>query len=251
MTQSTRALALCLILAACSGGGEPELAEGAAAREYFPLVKDAHWVYLVDYGGMRKGELEVFGRGLRSVNGLEGEAFINDEVIPQAEAIGFEPVAPVAYMTVDGYLGQVSGLDYDEKGGVRVIAGEDPKRLLPLEPQQGATWEESPRILELPQGGGGGVTRWRRSIAARDSLDVPAGTFRDVLVVESQYWDDDVSSEKPLMRYEDYYARGVGLLRTVTFDEQNGGRQIMEQSLLRYAFPEPGSEPETPAKPAS
>ena len=74
-------------------------------------------------------------------------------------------------------------------------------------------------------------------------VEVPAGTFRDVVVVESKYWDDSVSTERPLMRYEDYYARGVGLLRTVTFDEQNDGKQVVEQNLLRYAFPDAGSAP--------
>jgi hypothetical protein len=239
MREPVRTLALCLILAACSPG-TPEVAAGAAAQEYFPLVKGAHWVYRVDFGGLRRGEIEIVGQGVRSVAGLEGDVFINDEVI-DGKAVGFADVAPVGYMTVEGYLGQISGLDYDEKGGVRVLAGEDPKRILPIEPKQGATWEETSRMFELPEGGGG-VTRWSRRIELRESLEVPAGTFRDVLMVESKYWDDDVSEEQPLMRFEDYYARGVGLLRSVTFNEQEGGRQVVEQSLLRYEFPAAGSE---------
>ena len=228
------ALALCLILAACSRG-EPEVASGAAAQQYFPLVKGAHWVYRVDFGGLRRGEMEIVGQGARSVPGIDGDVFINDEVI-DGKAVGFADVAPVGYLTVEGFLGQVSGLDYDEKGAVKVLAGEDPKRILPVDPQHGATWEESARMFELPEGGGG-VTRWSHRIEARESLAVPAGTFRDVLMVESKFWDGEASSEKPLMRYEDYYARGVGLVRSVTFNEQDGGRQVVEQSLLRYAFP--------------
>jgi hypothetical protein len=241
MREPALALALCLILAACSPGSQPEVASGAAGQQYFPLVKGARWVYRVDFGGLRRGEMEIVGQGPRSVPGLEGEVFINDEVIDGA-AVGFADVAPVGYLTVEGYLGQVSGLDYDEKGGVRVLAGEDPKRILPIDPQQGASWEERSRMFELPEGGGG-VKRWSRRIEARESLEVPAGKFRDVLMVESKYWDGDVSDEKPLMRYEDYYVRGVGLVRSVTFNDQEGGRQIVEQSLLRYAFPAAGSEP--------
>lgn len=236
MREPARVLALCLILAACKG--EPELASGAAAQQYFPLVAGAHWVYRMDLGPNR-GELEIVGRGTKSVPGFDGEVFINDEVI-DGEAIGFADVAPVGYLTVEGFLGQVSGLDYDEKGDVRVLAGEDPKRILPVDPQQGATWEETSRMFELPEGGGG-VSRWSRRIEARESLEVPAGTFRDVLMVESKYWDDD-AEEKPLMRYEDYYARGVGLIRSVTYNEQAGGGQVVEQSLLRYDFPAAGSE---------
>ena len=248
MREPARALALCLILGACSAESQPQVAAGAAAREYFPLVTGARWVYRVDFGGLRRGQLEIIGKGTRSVTGLEGDVFINDEVIDGA-AVGFADVAPVGYLAVEGFLGQVSGLDYDGKGGVRVLAGEDPKRFLPIDPKQGASWEESSRMFELPEGGGS-VTRWSRRIEARDSLAVPAGTFRDVLLVESKYWDDEVSQEQPLMRYEDYYARGVGLLRSVTFNEQDGGRQIVEQSLLRYAFPASGSETaEAPAAP--
>ncbi len=246
MREPVRALALCLILAACSPE-TPQVAAGAAAQEYFPLVKDARWVYRVQAGAFRRSEVEVVGKGLRSVAGIDGEVFINDEVI-DGEALGFADVAPVAYLTVEGFIGQVSGLDYDDKGGVRVLAGEDPKRILPVDPQQGASWEESSRMFELPEGGGA-ITRWSHRIEARDSIEVPAGTFRDVLMVESKYWDDDVSEETPLLRFEDYYARGVGLVRSVTFDEQQGGHQVVEQNLLRYAFPAAGNE-SAPAPPA-
>jgi hypothetical protein len=235
MREPARALALCLILAACSSDSQPEVAAGAAAQQYFPLVEGARWVYRVDFGGLRRGEMEIVGKGPRSVPGFDEELFINDEVI-DGQAIGFADVAPVGYVTVEGYLGEVSGLDYDGKGGVTVLAGEDPKRFLPVDPKQGASWEESSRMFELPEGGGA-VTRWSRRIETLDSLEVPAGTFRDVLLVESKYWDDEASKEKPLMRYEDYYARGVGKVRSLTFNEQEGGRQIVEQSLLRYEFP--------------
>jgi hypothetical protein len=239
MKQAARVLTLCLILAACSPSAPSPVASGSAAEEYFPLIVGARWVYEIDFGELRKGEVEIVGRGQRSVPGFDEGLFINDEVI-DGEAVGFADVAPVGYLPIEGYLGQVSGLDYDDKGGVRVLGGEDPKRLLPLEPRQGSTWEERAKIFELPEGGGG-VTRWSRRIDWHESLEVPAGTFREVLVVESTYWDDTLSPDQPMLRFEDYYARGVGLLRSVTFDEQSNGRLVVQQNLLRYSFPEPAA----------
>jgi hypothetical protein len=241
MREPGRVLALCLILAACSPDAPSEVAAGAAGQQYFPLVEGARWVYRVDFGRLRRGELEIVGKGARSVDGLAGQVFINDEVI-DGKAVGFSDVAPVGYFEVEGYLGQVSGLDYDEKGGVHVLAGEDPKRILPVDPKSGASWEDSSRMFELPEGGGS-VSRWTYRLEARESLEGPAGTFREVLMVESKQWDTEVSEDRPVRRFEDYYARGIGLVRSVSFDEQEGGRQIVEQSLLRYTFPVAGSEP--------
>ena len=238
MVRVKQRTALFLTLLACSagfacGGGDPAtVASGAASEEYFPLVEGATWTYAL--GGMLVGEVEVVARGLRPVRGLEDPVFIMDEVSEAGRAVGIADVAPVGYVRVEQYLGRYLGLDYVEEE-IRLLGGEDPVRFLPVDPVSVTQWEEENRIFELPDGGGG-VRRWAYAVRGVPSLEVPAGTFRDVIVVESQYWDEAVS-EGPVLRFEDYYGRGVGLLRTVTYDEQNEGRISVEQNLLRYAFP--------------
>jgi hypothetical protein len=59
-----------------------------------------------------------------------------------------------------------------------------------------------------------------------------------VLVVETEYWDPALRPEGPLIAYQDFYARGVGLLRSVTSNARDGGVQMAEQTLLDFDFPE-------------
>jgi hypothetical protein len=68
-------------------------------------------------------------------------------------------------------------------------------------------------------------------------VTVPAGTFTDVILVETEYWDPSIDSDKPLISYEDWYARGVGLLRSVTKNSREGGKRMAEQTLESYEFP--------------
>jgi len=66
---------------------------------------------------------------------------------------------------------------------------------------------------------------------------VPAGTFKDVILVEMEYWDPSVDTAAPLIAYQDWYARGVGLLRSVTINLREGDKRMVEQTLESYEFP--------------
>jgi len=232
MRRVARQLAACLILAACSGGAEPQGAPGAAAEEYFPLVEGARWTYALT--GMVDGEVEVIARGQRQVRGLDEPIFIMDEVA-DGRALGFADVAPVGYVRQSGYVGRYLALDYDE-GDIRLLAGEDAERILPLDPEGVTEWEGQDRIFELPEGGGG-ARRTLHRLSSVELLEVPAGSFRDLIVVESQYWEPE-ASELPILRFQDFYAKGVGLIRSVTYDERQGGKIALEQDLVRYTFPD-------------
>ena len=68
-------------------------------------------------------------------------------------------------------------------------------------------------------------------------MRVPAGRFEDVIVVRSEQWDREWRDTEPLHSYEDYYARGVGLIRSVA---HNHTRFLpiaeMEQELVEVSF---------------
>jgi hypothetical protein len=68
-------------------------------------------------------------------------------------------------------------------------------------------------------------------------MRVPAGTFDDVIVVRSEHWDREWRETEPLHSYEDYYARGVGLIRSVA---HNHTRWLpiaeIDQELLEVSF---------------
>jgi hypothetical protein len=82
--------------------------------------------------------------------------------------------------------------------------------------------------------------RRRRIIGPATKL-VPSSScrralFRDVLLVETEYWDPSINANAPLLAYQDYYARGVGLLRSVTKNvrwRDPDGQQTLLTSTFR------------------
>jgi len=228
------ALALPLVLA-CKEPAAPAVAAGPQQQEYFPLVDGARWVYAMNASG---GSLEVTvdARGVKSVTGIDGELFIMDEATDGTK-FGMADLAPVGYLRGEGYVSRYTALDYDDKGGLRSIGGEDPMWVLPLDPALGAVWTQDTGLFQLPEGGGGSI-RWTGKIEEQIELDVPAGHFANVLRIRKEYWDESVSPDSPLLAYEDFYAQGVGLIRSVTYNAQDDGSQIVSQDLLRYEFPQ-------------
>ena len=118
-----------------------------------------------------------------------------------------------------------------------MLGGEDPARVMPLGAAPGASWTHETRLLEQPENGGGGLIKWTGRTTHVAELVVPAGSFQNVLLVETEYWDPSVNAHAPLLSYQDYYARGIGLLRSVTKNVRDGGIQMAEQTLLDFDFP--------------
>ena len=207
------------------------------------MVEGARWLYSVDLG-IAETELEVVARGLRDVQGLDEPVFIMDE-INHGESFGMARLAPTGYVIAGGRIRRYTGLDYTESGEIQLLGAEDAAILLPHHVIGDHTWSEETRMFELPEGGGG-EARFEGHTEMRAALEVPAGRFEDVLVVRTLYWDPDVDSGGPLLSYEDTYARGVGLLRSVTRNEQNASAQMVEQRLLHFSFPQPESVENSP-----
>lgn len=211
-------------------------ATGVAANEYFPLVAGARWRYKLALE-IGDGEVEVVARGDSAVEGLPGLAFIMDEHALDAAELGIAEVGPTAYVARDGFLCRYTGLDYRSPTELRMLGGEDPARVMPIGAAPGAEWTHSTRLLQQPENGGGGLIDWTGRTVHVPELVVPAGTFKDVLLVETEYFDRSVNADAPLLSFQDYYARGVGLLRSVTTNVRDGGVQMAEQTLLDFDFP--------------
>jgi hypothetical protein len=228
-----------VVVAGAGGCGAPHestRAPGNAANEYFPLVPGAHWRYKLTLE-IGDGEVEVVARGDSAVEGLPGLAFIMDEHALGANQLGIAEVGPTAYVARDGFLCRYTGLDYRSPTLLRMLGEEDPARVMPLGAAPGAEWSNETRLLQQPENGGGGLIKWTGRTKHVAELVVPAGTFNDVLLVETEYWDPSQNAGSPLLSYHDYYARGIGLLRSVTTNLRDG-IQMAEQTLLDFDFPE-------------
>ena len=78
---------------------------------------------------------------------------------------------------------------------------------------------------------------WNGDVLELTTITVPAGTFEDVIEVAIAYYDDRRPDLQPRVLYRDYYARGVGLVKSVTEDPSGEPTHTIEQVLIDYEFP--------------
>ena len=218
----------------CRSESSAERAPGPAATEFFPLVKGARWTYKLDLV-VTSTELEVLAKGDTQIEGLGRLAFVMDER-NLGQQLGMAPVGPTAYVAADGFLSRYTGLDYTQGDHLKMLGSEDPTRVIPLGAVPGTEWTNETRLMQQPEGGGG-LIKWTGRTKRAESVTVPAGTFTDVILVETEYWDPSIDEAAPLISYQDWYARGVGLLRSVTSNARDGGKRMAEQSLESFEFP--------------
>jgi hypothetical protein len=232
--RSIAVLALTVGVASCATAPPPH-ASGPAAHEYFPLLPGAHWVYELHTGPFSHTTLDVTARGERPVRGSETGIFVVEERTA-AELFGLEPSGLVGYRVADGYMTRVPALELGADGVVRVF-GRDGVSILPMDPQPGQHWSDQVEVFD--NNSGESKQSWTARVENVGSLHVPAGTFKDVIVVRSEQWDREWKESEPLHSYEDYYARGVGLIRSVA---HNHTRFLpfaeVEQELVDVSFDE-------------
>ena len=234
------AAGLASALAACAPRRTepPPRAPGQGAEAWFPLVDGARCVYEVR-AGFGKSRLEVTARGIHAVKGAPAPLFIMQER-SVGGPFGMQDDGLAGYYVRDGYLSRFSFLSRDPDGGIRLM-GSEPSRVLPVEPRTGQGWSEEIHVFTTPESKGGEQS-WRASVERVESLRVPAGRFRNLLLVRSEYLDPTVSTE-PLVTYEDYYARGVGLVRSVSRNHQaHFWNDTLEQDLVEVSFEAPAHE---------
>ena len=198
-------------------------------------MKGARWTYKLDLV-VTSTEIEVLAKGDTQVEGLGRLAFVMDER-NLGQALGMAPVGPTAYVATDGFLCRYTRARlHPARITSKMLGVEDPTRVIPLGATPGAEWTNETRLMQQPEGGGG-LIKWTGRTKRAESVTVPAGTFTDVILVETEYWDPSIDDQAPLIAYQDWYARGVGLLRSVTLNARDGGKRMAEQSLESFEFP--------------
>ncbi|MFI5316297.1 MAG: hypothetical protein ACHQ6T_11395 [Myxococcota bacterium] len=224
-------IAVGLAALGCAGAPPPH-AGGAAARDYFPLLPGAHWVYELHTGLFAHTQLDVTARGERPVRGSDSGIFVVEERTA-GEVFGLDPSGLVGYRVIGGYMTRVPALELGSDGVVHVF-GRDGVSILPLDPQPGQRWSDQVEVFDTP---GESMQSWTATIENVGRVHVPAGTFDDVILVRSEHWDREWRDTEPLHSYEDYYARGVGLIRSVA---RNHTRMLpiaeLEQELVAVSF---------------
>ena len=226
-----RVIALALLLVSCAGPAPH--AGGPAARDYFPMLPGTHWVYALHTGLFTTTKLDVTARGERPVRGSESGIFVVEERAEESEMFGLEPSGFVGYRVAGGYVTRVPALELGSDGIVHLF-GHDGMSILPTDPQPGQHWSDQVQLFDSL---GGSKQSWTATVENVGRMRVAAGTFDDVIVVRSEHWDREWRETEPLHSYEDYYARGVGLIRSVA---HNHTRWLpiaeLDQELVEVSF---------------
>jgi len=226
--------ALSVALGGCrrSGGNA---ASGEHADDWFPMQPGARWVYEVktELGSL---DLEVAAKGEVAVRGGDAAPLFVMEETNRGPSMGFAETSPVAYRRENGYLARFQAVDYDGEGKLRMLGQAAPTWFLPDEPKAGAKWHQENELFATPENPGGKM-RWDGEVRAVAALEVPAGKFDEALQIHTEYRETD-AGEKPTMEFDDYYVRGVGLIRSVTHDPSGDPAKSIEIRLKEYDFPQ-------------
>ena len=228
---SFRWVASLLLLTSCASAPVPH-ATGPAAQDYFPMLPGTHWVYELHTGPFKSTTLDVTARGERPVRGQETGIFVVEERTAE-EMFGLEPSGLVGYRVTGGYVTRVPAIELGSDGVVHMF-GHAGFSILPVNPQAGQHWSDQVQLFDSL---GTAAQSWTATVESVGRMSVPAGTFDDVIVVRSEHWDREWRENEPLHSYEDYYARGVGLIRSVS---HNHTRLLpiaeVDQELVEVSF---------------
>jgi hypothetical protein len=229
-----------IAIAAAALACQPEVREAPSAEsgEYFPMVKDGRWLYSVR-ANLGRFKVEVTGRGEMELPGADEPVFVMDER-NLGRSLGFAVVAPVAYVKNQGYTARVSSVDYlrsdPETGQLQLLGRYEPTWMFPDDAKPGQTWVQQTDMFGNAESQGAQMG-WSGTVRKLTSIKVPAGRFRNVLEIETLYRDASEGSHEPKVIYRDYYARGVGLIKSVTEDPSGNRSNRIEQVLLEYSIP--------------
>jgi len=222
-----------LVLGSCGPHNQP--AAPPTSGDYFPMRKGDRWEYEVR-SRLGKLHVRVEAKGELPVGGQEQRIFVMEETSDESTALGFVKTSPVGYVQEDGYVARILALDYDDDSTLRLLGRDKPTRILPLDPKPGDTWDQESSLFTMPDG----KTRpmgWSGEVKTSQPVRVPAGTFSNVVEIDSVYHEPNPQGTLvPSMRYMDYYARGVGLVRSVTEDVSGEASKRVEWVLLSYSF---------------
>jgi hypothetical protein len=234
------AAALLVTAASCRPEAPPDR-PGAANRvtgDYFPMVPKARWLYSIR-SGLGRFQVEVIARSELPLSEGGDLVFVMDER-NLGRSLGFAVVAPVGYVKQGGYLARVTGVDYvgsDPKSGKLQLLGRyEPTWMFPEDPKPGQSWVQQTDMFGNAENPGA-LMGWSGRILELSSVEVPAGRFDEVLDVETEYRDASEGSLVPKVVYHDYYARGVGLIKSVTEDPSGDESNRIEQVLLEFSIP--------------
>ncbi len=212
--------------------------EAPPAASFFPLTANSRWEYVVSRraGGDRFEFIATVQQ--HDFIAEDGQAcrVVDERYTDVAGGTRF----PVLYCAKGGFLHRVMSLEYRgevlEDNGLR--SGE--LKFLPTDPAKTATWEGWTNAYRLPDGSGFEVRQFHARVFESQTIEVPAGAFENCMRVDTTAMhaatgpDGKAVGPGVVFYYADWYAPGVGLVKTEQRDASAVVLATIE--LVRFAI---------------
>jgi len=228
----------CLLLLATASASDDTAAPTDASvhwpSAYFPLATGMRWTYRERTGPVGGRRVVVTAEDRRPVRGSSTPLFVVRES-GEGSFFGIEDSGLLGFAVDGDFVIRFSAVGEDSRGELRIF-GDEGLRVLPLHPEGGQHWDQEWHLFSVP-GSRGAPRRFSARVERLASVRVPAGRFVDVVKVEMRYWDPALSQDRAQLSFEDYYAAGVGLVKSVSHNHEGGPWRTITRVLEAY---EPG-----------
>jgi hypothetical protein len=240
---------LAAVAASCAPIAKQESVPPAAAlpipvESYFPLTEKSQWHYRVrDLVRKLTYQTKVRVYGTQYVDAVRREG-ISVEERYSSFAVGgpyvLEEQEPMLYFRENGYLNRVL-LTY-QAGRVVAASGSGDRQFLPELLTHGASWNGNTEAFHV--GDLGFKVSFSHTVALeRETIEVPAGAFKDCIRVDTASTEGPDSGYRPgeelVFYYSDWYAPGVGLVLTRQWDDAARERERTRIELLAFSITPP------------
>jgi hypothetical protein len=158
-----------------------------------------------------------------------------------------EESEPIIYFRNEGFLHRM--FMTLQAGKLVQASGSGDTRYLPVVLDDGAKWESATQAFRV----GGGMSGLGFNVSHRHSaaietkaVQVPAGSFEDCVRIDTystQGPGSGKNGEEIVFYYSDWYAPGVGLIRTEQWDDARREKERTRIELLEYEVAPAAREP--------
>jgi hypothetical protein len=238
------AAALAAVVVACTSPKPAVVAPVARDAKievdrYFPLTEQSQWTYRIqDFAKKWTYQNRVRVHGRRFMKELNRDGIEVEESYSSASGPYYvEEQEPMLYYRENGYLHRI--FLARQAGKLVPASGSGDTRFLPETIMHGTTWDSDTvafRVGEEEGALGFRIAHHHEISLDPSEVDVPAGSFRNCVRVDTLSTQAESGKNGEALRfyYSDWYAPGVGLVRTQQWDDEGRERERTRIELMRY-----------------
>lgn len=220
----------------------------ALADAFFPLTPDSVWTYRIQ----SKSQKETYVItdkvvGVKYVPSLN----VTGQVVEEFYNLDRGGSRPIVYVSKDGYLSRLSGLEYSKDDIETPAWGRSEEgEFMPARMAPDVSWNS----MIFPFGhidGAFDIRQAHHTVFETEEVAVPGGHFIGCMRIDTMatYEGGSFSKSKKNsnLLYRDWYAPNVGLVKTEVLEGGENGPRMELVELLKFANPSMPSPPLAPS----